>query len=383
MSWEFFGDPGLTTLTLTWAAISHRWARSLSTMLSVTLATGTVCLGIALQERLSASAVNPTKPHVLTLGSNTRMTLAMLNALHGVEGVNAAGPVEYLNIRHVMAPDKTTSRYWVVTDHYLDYVPPGIIRVPPDVYQRWVGERGGVLADANTAQQLGWKVGSAIDYTSGDERVVGTLSGLVQGSFSGFVIHYATWSAQKSTNTAVQRFVIPCQGELCDQLPARIDAAFDATTTPTFSVRGDKYAAAMNKRVDLVPRAFVWIAAIIFLVTLGLTMTNLSLNVGERMGELATYRAIGFARAQVLRVFLIESVLVSFTGGLIGALSVSVLSRLMDLRFDVDVERNLPLVISPSATGIALLLSVLLGVLVMLPVLPTILRKDVSRLLYS
>jgi putative ABC transport system permease protein len=96
--------------------------------------------------------------------------------------------------------------------------------------------------------------------------------------------------------------------------------------------------------------------AAISLVVGGIGVMNIMLaNIMERIGEIGLRRAIGASRADIRDQFLVESVIICFSGGLIGVVFGYTVAFLVGLGFDLEVA------FAWEATLVAFGLSVLVG----------------------
>lgn len=92
-------------------------------------------------------------------------------------------------------------------------------------------------------------------------------------------------------------------------------------------------------------------------------MITMYASVAGRSSEIGTLRALGFRRRSILSAFLVESVLLSLTGGVIGVIGASFLSFLTvsTTNWDTFSELAFGFALSTVIVGSALLFSVLMG----------------------
>jgi putative ABC transport system permease protein len=72
------------------------------------------------------------------------------------------------------------------------------------------------------------------------------------------------------------------------------------------------------------------LGTISLIVTVLLVTTLLTISVNERLGEIATLRAIGTLRSRIVRQILAEGALLTFTGGVLGAVLGFATARYLD-----------------------------------------------------
>ena len=77
-------------------------------------------------------------------------------------------------------------------------------------------------------------------------------------------------------------------------------------------------------------RAVAWVTSAIALLIGGIGMLNtMIMSVFERIREIGTLRAIGWKRIRVVRMIMVEAVLLSLAGAIVGAISAAVLTGVL------------------------------------------------------
>lgn len=94
-------------------------------------------------------------------------------------------------------------------------------------------------------------------------------------------------------------------------------------------------------------------------------MITMYAQVANRIQEIGTMRALGFSRSGILISFLVESLLLGLTGGLIGLFFASFLKfyKISTLNFQTFSELAFSLTITPWITFIAILFSLFMGLI--------------------
>jgi putative ABC transport system permease protein len=145
-----------------------------------------------------------------------------------------------------------------------------------------------------------------------------------------------------------------------------------------FSVlTGDQNLTADNAILELLTRLIAGVAAISLLVG-GIGIMNVMLvSVAERMHEIGIRKAVGATNQQILSQFMIESTLLSLTGGVIGI----ILSLVIDLglRLTTDLKPVITWQIVVIATAVSLTVGIIFG---MVPAIKAA-RKDPIEALRS
>jgi putative ABC transport system permease protein len=108
------------------------------------------------------------------------------------------------------------------------------------------------------------------------------------------------------------------------------------------------------------------LGSISLIVTVLLVSTLMTITVNERLGEIATLRAIGFARGTIVKGIMMEGAVLTITGGLLGTALGSVTASYLD-RILTSFP-GLPAAISffvpyPQSLAVAAIVLVLTGII--------------------
>jgi len=95
---------------------------------------------------------------------------------------------------------------------------------------------------------------------------------------------------------------------------------------------------------------------------LGATMT-MSASVAHRTTEIGTLRTLGFSRGHILEAFLLESIALGITGGLLGVACAALLNRvtISTVNWDTGTELAFAFHLTPEMAGAGLLFAVCMG----------------------
>lgn len=93
-------------------------------------------------------------------------------------------------------------------------------------------------------------------------------------------------------------------------------------------------------------------------------MITMYATVASRSAEIGTLRALGFRRRNILSAFLVEALLLSLAGGVVGLFAASLLSlvTVSTTNWDTFSELAFSFALSPSIFGLALVFSLVMGV---------------------
>lgn len=146
------------------------------------------------------------------------------------------------------------------------------------------------------------------------------------------------------------------------EVSAGIKKSLDKTRggSSSFAVlNGDENLASSDSILNLLTRLIAGIAAISLLVG-GVGIMNVMLvSVAERMHEIGIRKALGATNRQILSQFMIESSVLTLTGGIIGIIIAVIVD--IGLRLATNLKPDLTWQIVLIATGVSLLVGVVFG----------------------
>lgn len=124
---------------------------------------------------------------------------------------------------------------------------------------------------------------------------------------------------------------------------------------------GDQNLSTSGTILDLLTRMVAGIAAISLLVG-GIGIMNVMLvSVAERMHEIGIRKAVGATNRQIMNQFIVESSVLTLTGGIIGIIASLLIN--LGLRLTTDLKPVISWEIVVVATGVSLLIGIIFGTL--------------------
>lgn len=147
--------------------------------------------------------------------------------------------------------------------------------------------------------------------------------------------------------------------EVTDSLEAALEAAFNYRDDSYTVINMESLLDVMDTMMGLMTNLLVGIASIALLVG-GIGIMNIMLvSVSERTREIGIRKAIGAARGNILTQFLIESLVVSLMGGLLGlAISVVAVKALAPV---LQMTLTIPVNVAWMAIGFSVFIGVVFG----------------------
>ena len=243
------------------------------------------------------------------------------------------------------------------------------LAVPPDQWKTFLQDRTGAIAGAGTAKRFGWKVGDRIPIKAtifGNATWEFNLDGVYKGTQEGddesqFWFHDKFLDERRTFSKGTVGWYTVKLNSPDDAVPVAkaIDTMTANSPDETKTETEKAFATGFVKQMGNIEFLILAIGSVVFFTLLLVTGNTMAISVRERIGELATLKAIGFADRFVLLMVLGESLLIALSGGLLGLL----FCKLFTLRGD-PTGGMLPFFhLSAAAMIFGILVAVLVGLL--------------------
>jgi putative ABC transport system permease protein len=197
----------------------------------------------------------------------------------------------------------------------------------------WLSDRTGAIVGRTLAKRFGWQVGDTIPLRSGIwMKADGTstwelkISGIFDNKLEGgdtnaLYFHWDYFNEARTENVKdlvgwiVFRIDDPNRAvEIAD----RIDQQFENSFTETKTTTEQAFAQGFANQLGNVGKIVMTVAFAVFFTMLLVTANTMGQSVRERTNELAVMKAMGFSSTRVMVLVLLESVLITTVGGVIG-----------------------------------------------------------------
>ncbi len=205
-------------------------------------------------------------------------------------------------------------------------------RLTKEEIDAWLRDRQALMVGRNTATQLGWKVGQRVTimpsvppYTPIEFHVVSTMEQAEDVVTLWFRRDYfeeiLKREGKEYPEGLVSFYFVKCGSKAdMDYFRQEIDRMFAGTLDETKTSDEKTF---MNEFItqqfDL-PRNLTILSAMTVFVAVIAAMNAMSMNVRDRISEIATLKALGFSGLFALALILAESLLICGLGGLAGSL---------------------------------------------------------------
>jgi putative ABC transport system permease protein len=246
------------------------------------------------------------------------------------------------------------------------------LKVPDDQWANFVKDRQGAIAGAKTAARFHWKIGDRIPIKTtifgGANTWEFNLDGIyhsdtVGGDESQFWFQWDAFEegVPKTFKDHVGWYVLKIDNpEDAPRIAKAIDSMFSNSDFETKTETESAFAAGWVKQFGNIEFLILTIGAVVFFTLLLVTGNTMAISVRERIGELATLKAIGFGNRKILFFVLAESLIIALVGGLLGlglaALAIPVLGAALNGLLPT-------LILSPAILSVGLGTALLVGII--------------------
>ncbi len=361
-------------------ALNRIWAtktRSLLTMLGVVIGVAAI---VALTSIVDGASQGINKS-LATLGTNQLNVTAMASDALTEQDAQALSELDGVSVMFVQAQNEGTiatdnkrvnARLVGVSAQYFDAVKPEIALGAYLSESKWAAEAKDVVFGADAANDLGLTadmLGKTVKLNGQDFRLVGVLDDQA-GFGTGGRVYVTLDSARKlfSQYPYVSSIVVQADSpEAVDGLQVAADRllreryGLGAETNARYTITNQaSLIAAVSSITDTLGLLLTGIAGI-SLVVGGIGIMNIMLvSVRERTREIGVRRAIGAKQSNILTQFLIEAIVLSLAGGVVGLILGQIaaffLAIIGDWVFSIQIDTVL------LALGFSLVVGVLFGV---------------------
>jgi putative ABC transport system permease protein len=246
------------------------------------------------------------------------------------------------------------------------------LNVPDDQWANFLKDRQGAIAGAKTAARFGWKIGDRIPIKTtifgGASTWEFNLDGIyhsttVGGDESQFWFQWDAFEegVPKTFKDNVGWYVLKLDNpDDAPRVGKAIDDMFANSSFETKTETESAFAAGWVKQFGNIEFLILSIGGVVFFTLLLVTGNTMAISVRERIGELATLKAIGFSGRKILFFVLAESLMIALFGGLLGlglaALAIPVLAAALNGLLPT-------LILSPAILSVGLGTALLVGLI--------------------
>jgi len=286
----------------------------------------------AFNRLLNAGVEMAAADRMLTMNSinfTVSMPYAYWGRVQGVDGVRNVSHMTWFG-GYYQDPTQFVQSFAVDPETYLEAYPE--IVLPADQAQAFIGNRTCLLVGETLAAQYGWALGDRVPLLSNIwEKPDGSSSWEfdICAIYSGAEPEFATTTAylhydyfnealafgQDQISMMVINTTDPSVNERVAQ---EIDAMFANSPAETETADEAAFAKAFIDQLGNIGLIMIYVVGAAFGIILLIVGTSLVMAIHERTKEIAVMKTLGFPAPRIFRMVLIESVMLSLVGGLLG-----------------------------------------------------------------
>ena len=319
-------------LPLVWANLRRRKLRLVFTFISILLAFLMFGMLDALRTSLS-QAVNLAGADRLMLQSKVNITVSNPRShyekVKAVPGVRAVAPFNWFG--GVYKDSKQQIQVQATDPEEFMKVYPEV-HLKPEELAAWKNDRQAIVIGQALADQYGWKIGQRIPLrsdiwrkTDGTDTWEFNIVGIYTVEGSGwdkrsamFQYDYFNESLQFGKDLVGWMVIKVANPDDSDKIASKIDTMFANSSNETKTATERVFIKQFLDQVGNIGLILVSVTTAVFFTMLLVTANTMAQSVRERTNEIGVLKTLGFSGESILGLVLLESLFLTFTGGLVG-----------------------------------------------------------------
>jgi putative ABC transport system permease protein len=342
-------------IPLVWANLRRRKLRLILTFASILIAFLLFGLLEALRTSMSAGVTMAGADRLVLrnkAGLTQPLPYAYYEKIKAVPGVRAAASNSWFGgeFRTPQNPKQQFPMFATQPAAFLE-VYPQVKMTPAGAGKTWLQDRQGLIVGHLLAQQFGWKVGDHIPIRSNIFRKLdGTDTWLfnIVGTFATgapfmdgtayMQFDYFNESLQFGKDQIGQVTIRVYDANQSSAIGKKIDAIFENSTAETETATERDWIKHWIAQIGDMSIIVTSVTLAVFFTMLLVTANRMAQSVRERTNEIGVMKTLGFGAGLIIGLVLLESLLLTLSGGLAGL----GLAKLLSLVLSVALKDNLP-----------------------------------------
>ena len=195
-------------------------------------------------------------------------------------------------------------------------------KIPPDQLAAFKRDRTAAVAGRRLAERFNWKVGDRITLLGSPYGITAELT--LRGIFTGgpddqFWFHWEYLNEALGRPDIVGMYLLRIdRPEKAGRVAQAIDQLFRNTDAETKSESINAFLLDFVSLLGNIRGVITMIGSAVTFAILLIVANTMAMSIRERTQEAAVMRALGFRAAQILGLFVCESLALAFLGGLVG-----------------------------------------------------------------
>ena len=320
-------------LHLLWASLFRKKARTILTLLSIIVAFFLFGLLQSVSQAFGNVAQLTQADRLITNSRYSIIDLLPSSYLRQIAGVPGVRAVSHATWFGGSWQDQPAQFAVFPVDHtsYLQVAPE--LKLPPDQVEAWNRTRTGAVVGRSLAAKHGWKLGGKVPIKAdiwpqagGDLLWTFDIVGIYDnttdpnnGEQALLFRHDYFDEARQFAKGRVGWFVLKIDAPgNADTVARQIDTLFENSEGETKTQTEAAFTQGFIKQIGDISLIVTAILGAVFFTILVLTGNTMSQALRERIPEFGILKTLGFGNGQVLALVLVEALLLTILGGLIG-----------------------------------------------------------------
>jgi putative ABC transport system permease protein len=316
----------MTTTRLVWANLARNKKRTVLTILSVMVAFFLFGVLRSVITTLNRTAEVGSEGRLVS-SSASGMTFLLPEAhatrMQAVEGVTSVSWANWFGA-YYQDPNDFFAQFAIKADTYLPMYPE--IEITAGSLEEFRQERTAAIIGVGLIEKYGWQLGQRVTLTGtfapGDWefniRAIYTPTDPAYGDEL-MLFHYEYFYEGMNGQVSPGWFVLELdRPDRAAEIAAEVDAMFKSSVAPTKTQTERAWNAGFVTMWGNIGFLVSAIGTAVFFAILFVAANTMMMAVRERIGEIAVLKTVGFSDAQVFRMVLAESVLITLLGGALG-----------------------------------------------------------------
>jgi putative ABC transport system permease protein len=322
----------LRWLPIVWANLRRRKLRLVFTFISILLAFLMFGMLDALRTSLS-QAINLVGSDRLLMQAKVNLTVSLPRShyekVKAAQGVRAAAPFNWFG--GIYKDAKSPMQMNATDPEQMLAVYPEIT-LTPEAKEAWKRDRQGLIIGERLADQYGWKVGDRVPIRSqiwrkldgGDTwefnivGIYGVNGGGVNNASAFLQFDYFNESLQFGKDQVGMIAIRVDNSAESEAVATRLDKLFENSPNETKTATERMFVKRLLDQVGNIGAILVSVVTAVFFTMLLVTANTMAQSVRERTNEIGVLKTLGFSGQAILTQVLLESLLLTFSGGLVG-----------------------------------------------------------------
>ncbi len=362
--------------SLIWVSLFRKKTRTILTLLSIIVAFMLFGLLQAVNQAFSGGANNADADRLVTNSRYSIIDMLPISYKAQIESIPGVKAVAFASWFGGSYQDKPArfAVFPVVPDEYLAVAPE--LQMSKETRAAWNATRTGAVVGESLARQMHWKVGDKVPLladiwpkSDGSQTwtfdIVGTFHNTkdVANGDSALLFRYDYFDeARQYGKGSIGWFLVKVDDRLrAERVGKAIDAQFANSAHATKTQTEQAFAQGFAKQFGDIALIVSAILGAVFFTILVLTGNTMSQALRERIPELGILKTLGFSNRAVWWLVLLESLLLSLLGAIIGLLLASFVVGAMKAALSGFGITGVSWRIVSEGIGFALLLGLLVG----------------------